>query len=164
MTQDCQEKDFRRYVLKGSVRQEPVDGRANLGGLIAGNPKVSDASLREAFIQLRFDFLKICRVRIDVIQCQMSVLQSDASEADRAEALDSMRREAHTIAGSSGTYGYAGVSRHARQLEDICNNAASSGRGGFSEAQMAELIEIYRNLIADADQMFADPDSGTVPF
>jgi chemotaxis protein histidine kinase CheA len=120
--------------------------------------------MREAFIRLRSEFLEICKGRIEELQSQMAVLQSDAEGAERVAALEAMRREAHTIAGSSGTYGYADVSRSARALEEFCNSIASCEEGRFGDATLAELREIYGNLLSDADRMLADPEIGIVPF
>ncbi len=120
--------------------------------------------MREAFIRLRSEFLDICKGRIELLQSQMAVLQSDAGETDRLAALDAMRREAHTIAGSSGTYGYAEVSRSARALEEFCCSVPSGDLERLGDVQLSGLTEAYRSLLSDADRMFADPEIGTVPF
>lgn len=119
--------------------------------------------MREAFIRLRSEFLDICKGRIELLQQQMAVLQSDADEADRVAALDKMRREAHTIAGSSGTYGYADVSSRARALEEFCS-APSEDHNRLTDVRLAQLSEIYRDLLSDADRMFDNPEIGVVPF
>ncbi|WP_420404809.1 Hpt domain-containing protein [Nisaea sp.] len=125
---------------------------------------MSDSSMRETFIRLRGEFLEICKGRFDVLRRQMDVLEGEPSEEERIAALGLMGREAHTIAGSSGTYGYSDVSRCARALEHACAQGLSAEEDRNPEAQLSELSNVYRGLLSEADRMFANPDMGTVPF
>jgi len=126
--------------------------------------RVSENSMREAFIRLRSGFLEICKERIEELERQMKVIQGDAGETEKAAALDTLRREAHTLAGSAGTYGYSAVSTCANALEEACNRGLDGHAEALSDAQRRELDERFQGLLSAADEMFANPEAGTVPF
>ncbi|UUX50335.1 Hpt domain-containing protein [Nisaea acidiphila] len=120
---------------------------------------MSETSMKEAFLRLREEFLQICRGRVDAIREQERVLRSGASATDKSSALETIRRETHTISGSSGTYGYADLSNSARSVELACGSHLAEPDG-----QPDDILERLAKLYADADKMFADPDIGTIPF
>lgn len=126
---------------------------------------MSDNTMREAFLRLRTEFLEICGGRIGVLREQMQILHGDGPASGKTEALELMRREAHTVAGSSGTYGYPEVSECARTLEAVCVRfMADSGDQVSGEADIEAVAVALDSLLAETDLMFANPEKGIVPF
>lgn len=120
--------------------------------------------MKEAFLRLRVDFLEICRGRVEKLRLQESVLGSEAGEQEIRSALDIIRRESHTIAGSSGTYGYSEVSAAAHAVETHCSALLSGEEEGLDAERVKEVFPLLEELFGAAERMFADPESGTVPF
>jgi len=125
---------------------------------------MTDGDLRQAFLSLRVEFLEVCRGRVGVIERNWSEVNSESEDKDIIEALEFIKREAHTIAGSSGTYGYADVSRSARQLEVLCARLMDEGVNDMEDAQQEELAAAVNLVFEESTRMFADPEIGTVPF
>ncbi|MEO9899876.1 Hpt domain-containing protein [Nisaea sp.] len=125
---------------------------------------MTDGGLRQAFLALRDEFLEICRGRIGVVERNWSEITSGLADENTAEALEFIKREAHTIAGSSGTYGYADMSKSARELEVICARLMDEKVGDMSVAQKDELEAAVTFLREESTRMFADPEIGTIPF
>ncbi len=124
---------------------------------------MTDSDLRQAFLALRDEFLEICRGRIGVIERNWSEITSGFGDNNIVEALEFIKREAHTIAGSSGTYGYADVSKSARALEVLCVRLMDEGVGDMGDVQKAELAAAVTFLLEESTRMFADPEIGTIP-
>ncbi|WP_193170452.1 Hpt domain-containing protein [Nisaea nitritireducens] len=125
---------------------------------------MTDGDLRQAFLALRDEFLEICRGRIGVIERNWSEITSGSDDAKNPEALEFVKREAHTIAGTSGTYGYADVSKSAKELEVLCIRLMDQGVSDMDDAQKEELAAAVTSLLEESTRMFADPEIGTVPF
>lgn len=125
---------------------------------------MTDGDLRQAFLSLREEFLEICRGRIGVIERNWSEITSVSEDKNNLEALEFVKREAHTIAGSSGTYGYADVSKAARELEVLCAKLMDEGVSDMDVAQQEELAAAVTFLFEESTRMFSDPEIGTVPF
>lgn len=125
---------------------------------------MTDSDLRQAFLSLREEFLEICRGRIGVIERNWSEISSGSEDKNIIEALEFIKREAHTIAGSSGTYGYADVSKSARELEVLCAQLMDEGVNDMDTARQEELAAAVTLVFEESTRMFADPEIGTVPF
>ncbi|MEP3115086.1 Hpt domain-containing protein [Nisaea sp.] len=125
---------------------------------------MTDGGLRQAFLALRDEFLEICRGRIGVVERNWSEITSGLADENTVEALEFIKREAHTIAGSSGTYGYVDMSKSARELEVICARLMDEKVGDMSVAQKDELEAAVTFLREESTRMFADPEIGTIPF
>ncbi|MEQ8333087.1 Hpt domain-containing protein [Nisaea sp.] len=125
---------------------------------------MTDSTLRQAFLSLREEFIEITRRRIEDIKGNFLMINSGI-EADKfVEALHVVKREAHTIAGASGTYGYADVSKSANVLETFCSEIIDAKAGALDSAQRKEFEEAVDCLLADSDRMFVDPEIGVIPF
>jgi len=125
---------------------------------------MTDGDLRQAFLALRLEFLEICRGRVGVIERNWSEITSGSDDKIIIEALDFIKREAHTIAGSSGTYGYVDVSKSARELEVLCARLMDEGVMVMDAAQQEELSAAVTLVLEESTRMFSDPEIGTVPF
>lgn len=125
---------------------------------------MTDGNLRQAFLALRLEFLEICRGRVGVIERNWSEITSGSDDKNIIEALDFIKREAHTIAGSSGTYGYVDVSKSARELEVLCTRLMDEGVMDMDAAQQEELSAAVTLVLEESTRMFSDPEIGTVPF
>ena len=125
---------------------------------------MTGSDLRQAFLALRDEFLEICRGRVDEIEQNLSVINNGSDANAISDALGLIKREAHTMAGSSGTYGYADVSKSARELEMLCIRVLKEGISEMNEAQREELARLVSRVCEDSARMFADPDSGKMPF
>tara|TARA_E500000305_G_scaffold819_1_gene787 strand:+ start:6980 stop:7357 length:378 start_codon:yes stop_codon:yes gene_type:complete len=125
---------------------------------------MTDGDLRQAFLALRLEFLEICRGRVDVIERNWSEITSESEDKNIPEALEFIKREAHTIAGSSGTYGYTDVSNSARELEVLCVRLMDEGVSDMDAAQQEELSAAVTLVLEESTRMFSDPEIGTVPF
>lgn len=125
---------------------------------------MTDGNLREAFLSLRGEFLEITQGRIAVIERNWPEVFSPSGESDTGETLELIKREAHTIAGSSGTYGYATVFRAAKNLEVFCAALLDEGADGMDDARQAEFTATVTSLLEESSRMFADPEIGTMPF
>ena len=125
---------------------------------------MTDGDLRKAFLSLREEFLEICRGRVGVIERNWLDIASGTEHDNMIEALGCIKREAHTIAGSSGTYGYADVSKSAKELEIQCVRLMEVGASDMDAAQLQELATAVTIVVEESTRMFADPEIGTIPF
>lgn len=125
---------------------------------------MTDCDLKQAFLSLRDEFLEITRGRIAVIERNWPTIFSRSADDNPSEALEFVKREAHTIAGSSGTYGYAEVSKTARNLESFCAMLMEGGDGSIDETRQDELASVVTSLLEESSRMFADPGIGEIPF
>tara|TARA_R110002012_G_scaffold249366_2_gene426918 strand:- start:1812 stop:2189 length:378 start_codon:yes stop_codon:yes gene_type:complete len=125
---------------------------------------MTDNNLRQAFLSLREEFLEITRRRIGDIELNFLAVSSGTEAEEILEALRVVKREAHTIAGASGTYGYADVSKSANTLETVCARFLDVNAGALDGAQQEELEAAVDCLRADSGHMFADPEIGIIPF
>ena len=125
---------------------------------------MTGSDLQRAFLALRSKFLDISRGRVNEIERSLSKIISGSDAGAISDALDLIKSEAHTIAGSSGTYGYADVSKSAKDLEMLCIRFLDEGIGKMDEAQIEELTKSVNRVCEESTRMFDDPDSGKMPF
>ncbi len=98
----------------------------------------------DIFAQLRQDFLTDTRERLDH-------MESAATESEDANALLSIRREAHSIKGMAGSIGFPSITTIAHRLEDFVAELT-----GLSEAHASQVL-VYIDCLRVIVESGRDP-------
>lgn len=93
--------------------------------------------------------------RTNLFRAEAIAAALDAAESGSLDRLgwSGAEQTAHQLAGSAGTFGFAGVSELARVLERFLHETAASGA-----ASPARLAEARRWLAELTDQLTGEPD------
>lgn len=120
-------------------------------------------SLNREFLKLREKFIALSADRLAAIETAAEELANSPDPAIGRTALEAMKKLAHTVAGSSGTYGYPEVAGIARELEQRCRQALDAG--SLSEGvALEEIAEAVAATVTATRRMIEHPENGRLPF
>ena len=108
-----------------------------------------DDELQRKIDALRQAFSQSLAERLAALDSVLAELRADAPLAGQAGAVRMMLEQAHKIAGSAGTFGYAEVSAVASEIEVLCDRILK-GEHGADTAAHGELTAKMAALHAGA--------------
>ncbi|MCW8915956.1 MAG: diguanylate cyclase [Magnetovibrio sp.] len=82
----------------------------------------SQPSMHEKLAALRSQYAERIDARVDDL-CDLLDVFGDANESKRRDILQKLREATHKLAGSGATFGFPGVTEHARAMEHSCVDA-----------------------------------------
>ncbi|AKT43717.1 Hpt domain-containing protein [Chondromyces crocatus] len=84
------------------------------------------AAIRAALEEMRSEYRAVVPQQLDEIAVHLAQARSGGDEASVAEALTQMRRLAHRIRGTAGSFGWVSLSQAAGAIEDALEEGAVS--------------------------------------
>jgi HPt (histidine-containing phosphotransfer) domain-containing protein len=103
----------------------------------------NDENLERALNALRAEYLSAAPERLAELWSSLARVQNGD-----ATAVANLGILVHRLAGSAGGYGFEGVSRHAREADQLCRVITASG-GPPDPAQLARLKQLVQAIADD---------------
>jgi HPt (histidine-containing phosphotransfer) domain-containing protein len=90
--------------------------------------------LKRKIAALKASFAVTLNSRLSEVEASLARLRGDAPLADQKDAVKTLLEQAHKIAGSAGTFGFAQVSVIASQTEQLCDSIIKGSHGADAPA------------------------------
>jgi HPt (histidine-containing phosphotransfer) domain-containing protein len=97
-----------------------------------------DDDLKRKIEALKRTFTGTLDTRLGELEAALARLRADAPLADQVDTIKALLEQAHKIAGSAGTFGYAQVSVIASETEQLCESIIK-GRHGADQPALGTL-------------------------